>query len=127
MKRLAEYNPDLKIIVLLREPSSRAISHYYHEVRNKREPLSMREALEKEDFRLKGEREKIVNNYSYVSFNHQRYSYKSRGLYAEQIKEIKKHFNDKNIMIIDSKNFFNKTQETVDDVLSFVIVPSRCF
>ncbi|RYH76197.1 sulfotransferase [Flavobacteriaceae bacterium 144Ye] len=124
MKRLAEYNPNFKIIVLLREPASRAISHYYHEVRNKREEQSMREAFENESKRLEGEWDNIKNNPKHDCYNLQRYSYKARGLYANQIKEILAHFNEDNLMVIDSKKFFKETQNTVKDVLEFLEVNS---
>ena len=118
IKRIANYNPDAKIILLLRDPVSRAISHYYHEVRNGREELNIKDAFEAEEARLKGEIERIKTNQN--SFNHQRYSYRSRGLYLEQIKEIRKYFDDENIMIIDSEEFFKKTEYTVRQVFKFI-------
>ncbi|GAA3777135.1 hypothetical protein GCM10022271_06650 [Corallibacter vietnamensis] len=124
MKRLAEYNPNFKIIVLLREPASRAISHYYHEVRNKREDLGMREAFKMEDTRLEKEFDNIQNNPKHDCYNLQRFSYKDRGYYVGQIKEIKTHFKEENIMIIDSKEFFKNTQEMVKEVLEFLKVDS---
>lgn len=125
IKRIAEYNPDIKIIVLLRDPTSRAISHYYHEVRLGRENLGMKEAFEAENIRLEGELEKFNINPYYKGNNYQRYSYKSRGLYADQIKEIKAYFKEENIKIIDSKDFFKQTKDIVKDVLNFIEVDPK--
>lgn len=125
IKRIAENNPNIKIIVLLREPASRAISHYYHEVRKGKEKLSMKEAFEKENLRLKGELEKFKSNPNYRGFNYQRYSYKSRGLYVNQIEEIKKYFKEDNIKIIDSKDFFKQTKQTTKEVFNFIGVDSN--
>lgn len=125
IKRIAEYNPNMKIIVLLRDPASRAISHYYHEVRLGREKLTMREAFDRETSRLEGELEKIKNDSNYVGSNYQRYSYKSRGLYINQIEEIKKYFKEDNIKIIDSKDFFKQTKVTVNDTLNFLGMDSN--
>lgn len=120
IKRIAKYDPNIKIIVLLREPASRAISHYYHEVRKGREDLSMREAFDAEKPRLKGELDNFNCNPNYNGNNYQRYSYKSRGLYINQIQNIRDCFKEENIKIIDSKDFFKQTKNTVNEVLSFI-------
>ncbi|MFL0352888.1 sulfotransferase family protein [Xanthomarina sp. GH4-25] len=125
IKRIAAYNPDMKIIVLLRDPVSRAISHYYHEVRLGREELGMKVAFEEENKRLEGELEKFKNNPYYRGNKYQRYSYKSRGIYVDQINEIKACFKEDNIKIIDSKDFFKQTKGTVRDVLSFIGVDPK--
>lgn len=125
IKRIAEYNPDIKIIVLLRDPSSRAVSHYYHEVRKGRESLGMREAFEMENVRLEGELDKFKQDPYYKGNNYQRYSYKSRGLYGDQIQEIKQNFSADKIKIIDSKNFFKDTENTLREVFSFLGVDSN--
>ena len=120
IERIAKVNPDIKIIVLLREPASRAISHFYHEVRLGREYLNMKEAMGRESQRLEGEQKKFRQNPYYKSHNYQYFSYRSRGLYVDQIKEIKKFFSDDKIMIIDSNDFFNKTEKVVENVLTFL-------
>lgn len=120
IRRIAAFNPNIKIIVLLREPVSRAISHYYHEVRLGRESLSMREAFDLENERMQEELEKFKNNEHYIGHNHQRFSYQTRSDYFTQIKEIKRCFKEENIKIIDSKEFFKNTAEVVRDVLEFI-------
>jgi hypothetical protein len=51
--------PNAKIIVLLRNPVDRAYSDYQQKYREGREPTScFREAIEAEDHRLRGKREK---------------------------------------------------------------------
>ncbi|MFO7955055.1 sulfotransferase family protein [Thioalkalivibrio sp.] len=47
-ERIANVVPNVKIIALLRNPTERAISHFFHERRRGREPLAIDEALEKE-------------------------------------------------------------------------------
>ena len=44
-KRIHGLVPDVKLIVLLRDPVDRAISHYFHEVKKGRETLSIDEAM----------------------------------------------------------------------------------
>lgn len=122
LQRIAKHNPDVKIILLLRDPVKRAISHYYHEVRLGREKLGIKEAFDAEESRLAGVFENFKNTPNYNSNNHQRFSYKSRGIYINQINEIKKYFKSENIKIIDSKYFFNQTQDVVKEVLNFLNV-----
>mgnify|MGYP006439820863 CR=1 FL=1 len=53
-KRIKKDIPDVKIIILLRNPVERSISHYFHELRKGRERLTVDEAFRKEEDRLKG-------------------------------------------------------------------------
>ena len=73
-KRVSEVLPHVKIIVLLRNPVDRAYSHYYHEVRKKRETLSFEDAIKTEEERLRGEFEKLIKNERYKSSNYIHYS-----------------------------------------------------
>ncbi|MFM6205694.1 sulfotransferase domain-containing protein, partial [Planktothrix sp.] len=54
-QRLYESFPNTRLIVLLRNPVDRAISHYYWEVKLGYEPLSLEEAIAQEPERLQGE------------------------------------------------------------------------
>src|SRR6266540_3594706 len=74
-QRAARLLPDVKLIAVLRNPISRALSHYQHEVRGGREPLSFVEALDKEAERLAGEEERLREEPGYYSWNHHRYGY----------------------------------------------------
>lgn len=87
-ERLAFYAPSAKIIFLLRNPVSRAFSHYLMSLRRGFEKHSFMEALEKESIRLSN------NSGSYENwlFRQVHFSYKSRGYYAEQIYHFLKFF-----------------------------------
>ena len=77
--RLAELIPHAKLIVLLRDPVTRALSHYQHNLAMRCESLSFEEAIQAEPERLAGELEKMMNDPAYYSYNHQQYSYLARG------------------------------------------------
>ena len=74
-QRINQLIPDVKMLVLLRNPTDRAISHYFHEKRKNRENLSIKEAFEKEEERLKP----ILEKCDYKNPGFFRYSYKLRG------------------------------------------------
>jgi len=117
-ERIAQLLPGVKLIVCLRNPTERAISHYFHE-RKKRmdlEKLPILKALKAEEQRLE---ECIANkNYKSEAFIH--YSYKSRGLYKEQISRYYEYFDKEDILIIDSEELFNETKRVLKDVFRFV-------
>ncbi len=73
-ERVRRHLPDVKLITLLRNPVDRAYSHYQHEVRLEREPLSFEEATEREGERLDGELDRMLEDESYYSLRHQHYS-----------------------------------------------------
>ena len=115
-KRIFDLIPEIKIIALLRNPTERAISHYFHEKRNNRESLSIYEALQKEEERLNAViKEKDYKNYSFI-----RHSYKSRGLYKDQLGRYLKYFSWQQIAVIESEEFFSKPENTLRQVFEFV-------
>src|SRR5205823_10005526 len=87
-KRIAKILPQVKLIVLLRNPVSRAYSHYYHEVTGGHEKLSFEEAIACEEERIGKEAEQLAQNEQYVSYKHRHFSYLARGIYVDQLKEI---------------------------------------
>ncbi len=115
-KRIADLIQDVKIIVLLRNPTERAISHYFHEKNRGREPLTIYEALQKEDERLESALKK--KDYKNDVFIH--HSYKSRGLYKEQLERYFKYFSREQILIMESEEFFSKPNMCIRRVFEFV-------
>lgn len=83
--RAASLLPDARLIVILRDPVDRALSHYHHEVALGREPLTFEDALDREERRLDGELERMIRNPSYFSRAWWDHAYVSRGRYAEQL------------------------------------------
>ena len=112
--------PKAKIILMLRNPVNRALSHYHHQVRQERESLSFEEALALEEERLEGEYERILANPSYYSYNYWAYSYKARGRYAEQLANWYKYFDKEQLLVISSEEYFADTQEQYLRTLRFI-------
>jgi hypothetical protein len=121
--RIKRLVPDVKLIALLRDPAERAVSAYHHQVRAGTEPLSLAEALEQEPSRLAGEIERLSRNEDYKSVAHRRYSYLSRGHYAEQLEQWFRHFPREQLLVIRSEDFFNDPGGAVADVATFLGLP----
>jgi len=126
-RRVAETIPQTKLIALLRNPVDRAYSDYQHTFRQGNETLAFSEALELEEERLRGEREKIVADETYRSINYRRYSYLSRGIYVDQLEEWHRHFDPKQLLILKSEDFFASPSDTLEFVLPFLDLSERDF
>jgi hypothetical protein len=118
--RVAGLLPEIKLIALLRNPVDRALSHYQHEVRGGREPLSFEEALTREPERLAGEESRLENEPDYYSYNHHRYSYVCRGLYLEQLRRWARHFSRSQLLILQSERLFRDPAGTTAAVHQFL-------
>jgi hypothetical protein len=122
-RRLARDLPGVKLIVMLRDPVLRAYSHYQHEVRLGHETLSFEDALDAEEERLEGERERILSDPSYYSFNYGHFSYVSRGRYKEQLLEWFECFPRESFMIVRSEDLYGKPAAVMRDAWSFLGLP----
>jgi sulfotransferase family protein len=117
-KRIAGLIPEARLIIILRNPTDRAISHYFHERKLNREPLPMLDAMHAEEERLKPVLES--RNYKDERFIH--YSYKSRGRYHEQIKRYFDYFPKANIFIADSRELLTEPRNMLRRLFEFLEV-----
>lgn len=115
--------PEVKLIFLLRNPVSRAYSHYQHSVRRAREPLSFEEALEAEPQRLAGEHERMMADFDYQSDAHRNYSYLARGVYVDQLIRWREHFDPAQMLLVEAERMFRAPQEVFAEVLAFLDLP----
>ena len=86
-QRIHSYNPQTRLIFLLRDPVERSYSHYWMNVRSGLEDLPFKEALAAESVRLT----RAQGNYTYRSA-YWLHSYKARGCYASQIARFLRYF-----------------------------------
>jgi hypothetical protein len=122
-ERVQQILPKVKIIILLRNPVDRAISHYYHEVRLGVEEKEIEQAIGSEPTRIAGETEKLIQNPNHYSFNHQHYTYISRGKYIDQIKNWLNHFPKQQILILKSEDLYNHPPAILKQVCNFLQIP----
>lgn len=101
--------PNVKLIVLLRNPVDRAYSHYHHQVKLGMEPLTFEEAIDAEEERISGEVERIKRDVQYRSFNLQNYSYLYRGVYIHQVRTWLEYFDREQFLVLESEVFFWKS------------------
>lgn len=112
--------PDAKMIVLLRDPVKRAISHYFHSFRKGYETLDMASAFAAEPERLAGEMDRLMLDPTYVSDAHRRFSYATRGLYREQIDRWLAEFPLDRFLFIRSEELLARPDRTFGEVCNFL-------
>jgi hypothetical protein len=116
--------PDAKIIVLLRDPVARAISHYNHNVRIGQEHATLGEALDLEQDRLQGEVERMAQDPEYPAKQFLRYSYTTRGMYAEQLERWLQFYPSDRVRVVHSQDLFSDTAAVFQWLLDFLELPA---
>jgi hypothetical protein len=119
-KRMRDLLPDVKIIVLLRNPVDRAYSHFQHEVRLGNESRPLMTALEQEPAIMRRELQRVLNDPNYFSTEFQSYSYLARGYYADQLRRFKQYYPSNQILILRSEDLFNNPGWVLEYVLRFL-------
>jgi hypothetical protein len=109
-RRIWEYNPSMKLILLLRNPIERAYSHWNMQRDRGNEKLSFMEAIQEEENRRKAS----------LPYQNRRFSYLDRGFYSEQIRRLKVYFPQDQILIIRNEDLREKPEKTVGTVCQFI-------
>ena len=112
--------PDVKLILMLRDPVERAFSHYKHHVKFDIEPLTFEAAIEAEAERLNGEWNKMLQDENYASYNLQMYSYLARGVYVTQLERWWAHFPKEQLLLLQSEDFFANPENAYLETLDFL-------
>jgi hypothetical protein len=130
IERIHAYNPDAKIIMLLRHPAYRAHSHWCMEFQRGKETLQFSDAISERGL------SRVTQSTDGI---HRVYSYIERGFYSQQIKRLKKLFPNPQIFFLRTDALWSQPQRSVDEVTQFLgvcsvkmdssnyITPSICY
>jgi len=119
-ERMAKHFPAARVIVLLRNPVDRAFSHFHHVVRQGLEPRSFATALREEPAIVERELERIAADEHYFSTELQRYSYLSRGHYAEQLERLFRSYPREQVLVLQSEPLFTDAQRVLERIYRFL-------
>ncbi|HEX4015975.1 MAG TPA: sulfotransferase domain-containing protein [Frankiaceae bacterium] len=122
--RIAADLPDIRLLVLVRDPVERAYSGHTHETARRYETESFERALELEPERTAGEEEKLISDPGYQSFAHQHHSYLARGRYVEQLERLEAAVGRDRIHVVDSGRFFDEPEPVYDEIIDFLQLPA---
>jgi len=112
IKSLIPNHKNIKILIVLRDPTERAYSQYMMKVRDVVEPLSFEDSIENE--------EKRVGENAHFDF-----FYTKRGLYKEQVQAYMENFNNVKIMFFE--DFKNNPRSFLKQVVDFLEVQEYTF
>lgn len=119
-KRVAETVPNIKLIVMLRNPIDRAYSHWNMMVTHKHENLSFEDAINKEKERILGLYEKMEIDQRFYSKEYFWYAYLDRSIYINRLKNWFEYFPREQFLILRSEELFNNPKNTYQKVLEFL-------
>jgi hypothetical protein len=109
-ERIWNYNPQIKLLVLLRNPVERAFAHWNMQRFKGREPLDFLEAVKEENRRLAGA----------PPLEARRFAYADRGFYAQQLERFFKLFPREQIKVVKFETFRDSQRETLASIFSFL-------
>lgn len=110
-QRGASMLPNAKLIVLLREPASRAVSHYYHQARSGVETRTIDEVFSVENI-ARWEAGDCPDL-------HARYYFKWSD-YATGLEQWLKHYSREQLLVIEAERMFENPQLVVNQVCEFL-------
>ena len=114
-ERIARAVPRARLIFILRNPTERAYSHYWHQVKKGNERLSFHRAIEQEPDRI---RKSAVYK--------RRYSYLDRGRYAAQIDRFRALFPPEQMLFLKFDELRSGRREVLRRAADFIGVdPGR--
>ena len=103
-RRIWQYNPEMRIIVLLRNPITRAYSHWMMERNRDADDLDFTSALLVEEERCR----------TNLPEQHRVFSYADRGFYCQQIRRLWHFFGRSALLILRQEDLRYKPQESLD-------------
>jgi len=122
-QRVHDLIPDVRLIVLLRDPVERAYSHWKERTTEGKETLGFAEALDAEHDRTAGEREKLVADPNLFSEAYDWYTYRARGRYLEHLEPWLELFPREQLLIMSSERFYGEPAASYARILEFVGLP----
>lgn len=102
-EKIKQMKPDIKLIILLREPVSRAYSEYMMQHLKGAMPYSFEHLVFDESGKVNEERVCI-----------------RRGMYAKQLNNLYKYFNKNQVLVLKAEELKLNRQETIDKVTDFL-------
>ena len=112
-QQIASFQPDAKIVIILRNPVDRAYSHYCHQRRRGREKLSFEEALAAEE-------ERVADNWRF-SFHYVRC-----GMYHDQVQRYFNLFGERSVRVYLFEDLVQNPDELCRDLLTFLELDVNC-
>lgn len=109
-RRIWEYNPTMKLIILLRNPIDRAYSHWNMELSRNAESLPFWDAIRNEQQRCR----------EALPYQHRVYSYVDRGFYLEQLRRLWRFFPQENVLVLKNEYLKEQPDTALGEICGFL-------
>src|SRR6266704_4900985 len=109
-ERIWNYNPKIKLLVLLRNPVERAFAHWNMQRFKGREPLDFFDAVREEQTRIAGAPAAEARRFAYVD----------RGFYGRQLARLFKFFPREQVKLLKFEEFKANQSKTLASIFSFL-------
>ena len=113
MQRIHDYNPSIKLIILLRNPIDRAFSHWNMQRDRKLDLLNFLDAVKQEENRAREVYPLQLRKFSYVE----------RGFYSEQMERVFRFFPHEQVLVIKFDDLRRDYRAVTDRIVNFLGVP----
>jgi len=123
-ERAARLIPQAKLVILLREPVTRAYSHYKHNIRRGHETRSFEDAVAN-DLSIYQKQGNLERSPGESEHGYRHHSYLRRGLYADQINRWLTFFPKENLFVGRAEDFFADPAATTAKVVGFLGLPEH--
>ncbi len=123
LRRIAEVLPEVKLIVVVRNPVDRAYSHYQHTARIRIETLPFEEAIALEPDRLRDAWQSMLEGNDYPDLTIAWFAYLRTGLYADQLKVLFGLFPRDQVLIVSYEEFFADPRRGYARVVEWLGLP----
>lgn len=110
LERIRQYNPEIKLIVSLRDPVARAWSHWRMETARALDDVEF-------SYAIREGRLRVTND---PSGHHRVYSYVERGFYADQVEKLYSLFPREQVKIIRQSDLLTDHRRTLSDITTFL-------
>lgn len=115
LERIAFYSPDIRLILIFRDPVERAWSHWRMEKARGFDNASFSYAIRKG-------RARVASDATAPGY-HRVFSYVERGFYASQLARAHALLGKESVLCLRSEDLQGRPEETIDRVCDFLMVP----
>lgn len=105
INRIHQYNPDIKLIFVFRDPVARAYSHWNMEVKRGNETRSFSECIRAPTYNHDPDRPK-----------HRIFSYVDRGFYSEQMERVYRYFKKDQVLCLKQEELLENPKAVLNIV-----------
>ncbi len=117
--RILELVPDVKLIIMIRNPVDRTISDYYHHFNRGVETRSLATIIKSSQQYL------ATATAADLEYTDDENEYILKSIYVYKIRRWMKLFPPENILILENESFFNDIPSSMERVFSFLELPNH--